>query len=152
DSNDIHHPFRDLYLGGLLGVIVDVPERGTMIQRFRRPRDPLLHAVQLPESPVYLMHPALETFIRLQRTIAPFLQFQHMHVGEDLVWEPYYQTLMRFEQQLRECAEQTFVELAHQLVKRIQSVLNSGKSSFGRLEIENSIDWRAVWEYEGRDD
>lgn len=124
-----------------------------MIQRFRRPHDPLVPAaVELPDSPVFLIHPALDTFIRSQRTRGPFLQFQHIVVGEDLVWEPYFLTLMQVERQLQKCADQRFVELGHQIVKRIQSLLNSGRSPFARLEIESSPDWKAIWSYEGRDD
>lgn len=153
DSSDIYHPFRDLYLGGLLGVVLHDPERGTMTQRFRRPHDPLTHAAtQLPDSPVFLVHPALDTYIRSQRTRGPFLQFQHIAVGDDLAWEPYFPTLMQIERQLRQCADQRFVELGHQIVKRIQALLNSGESAYARLEIENSPDWKTIWRYEGRDD
>ena len=124
-----------------------------MLQRFRRPHDPLVPtAVELPDSPVFLIHPALDTFIRSQRTRGPFLQFQHIVVGENLVWEPYFLTLMQVERQLQKCADQRFVELGHQIVKRIQSLLNSGRPPFARLEIESSPDWKAIWSYEGRDD
>ncbi len=64
---DIFHPFRDLYFVGLLGVLQRDQETGNTIQRFRRPHDPLVpEAVELPETPVFLIHPALDTFIRRQ--------------------------------------------------------------------------------------
>src|SRR6185503_21248765 len=85
DSADIFHPFRDLWFAGMLGVIERDPEQGITLQRFRRPHDPLAYgAAELPESPVFLIHPALDTFIRSQRTRTPFLQFQQVPVGEKL--------------------------------------------------------------------
>ncbi|MCA8999362.1 MAG: protein kinase, partial [Planctomycetaceae bacterium] len=67
DSTEIYHPFQDLYFSGLLGVVTRDPEDGTMIQRFRKPHDSLIHsATELPESPFFLIHPALDTFIRAQ--------------------------------------------------------------------------------------
>jgi serine/threonine protein kinase len=117
DSSEIHHPFRDLYLGGLLGVVVSDPERGRKVQRFRRPHDLLVQAAtEIPDSTVFLIHPALDTFIRSQRTRGPFLQFQHITVGEDLVWEPYFPIVMQIERQLRKCEDERFVELGHQIV------------------------------------
>jgi hypothetical protein len=89
DSSDIFHPFRDLYFAGLLGVVQRDPEMGITIQRFRRPHDSLTYsATELPDSPLFLIHPALDTFIRAHRTRTPFLQFQHVRVGENMLWEP----------------------------------------------------------------
>jgi len=145
DSSDIFHPFRDLYFAGLLGVVQRDPETGTTIQRFRRPLDSLTHsAAELPDSPVFLIHPALDTFIRSQRTRTPFLQFQHVPVGENMLWETYSLTLMRIEQQLQKIEDREFVDLAHQVVKRVQSLLNSGKTPFARVEIETSDEWKAL--------
>jgi hypothetical protein len=109
-------------------------------------------ALELPDSPVFLVHPALDTFIRSQRTRGPFLQFQHITVGEDLVWEPHFPIVMQIERQLRCCDDQRFVELGHQAVKRIQSLLSSRQTPFARLEVENSPDWMAVRSHEGRTD
>lgn len=146
DSSDIHHPFRDLYLAGLLGVLEYDPEPGTTRQRFRRPNDSIAHAeTDLPDSPIFLVHPALDTFIRSQRTRTPFLQFQHIAVGENLPWEPYFPTLMRIEHELHRIDDPCFVELAHQVVTRVQSVLNSGRSAVALAEIENSDDWKSLW-------
>ncbi len=153
DSSDIHHPFRDLYLAGLMGVLVSDPERGRIVQRFRRPNDLLVQsATEIPESSVFLIHPALDTFIRSQRTRSPFLQYQHITVGEDLPWEPYFPIVMQIEQHLRGCEAPGFVEQAHQIIKRIQSALNSGKVPYARMEIENSRDWRELWAREMRPD
>ena len=61
-----------------------------LIQRFRRPHDPVSPAAaELIDSPVLLIHPALDTYIRRQRINKDFIQFQHIRVGEKLVWQPY---------------------------------------------------------------
>ena len=152
DSKDIFHPFRDLYFVGLLGVLQRDPETGNTIQRFRRPHDPLAPATtELPDTPVFLIHPALDTFIRRHRTRTPFLQFQHIRVGPNLPWEPYFTTLMEIEKQLHKVQSYQFVELVHQVVKRIQSIINSGTVPFGRAEIESSEEWKSLYRQE-RDD
>jgi hypothetical protein len=109
-------------------------------------------AVELPESPYYLIHPALDSFIRSQRTQQPFLQFQLIPVGENIVWEPYFPTLIQIEKQLVRIDDRRFVDLAHQVVKRVRSSLNSGKTPFARLEIESHIDWKTLWGYENKED
>jgi hypothetical protein len=145
DSQDIFHPFRDLYLAGLLGVVSYDPETGLHLQRFRRPHDSLTYrAADLPDSPVFLMHPALDTFIQSQRTRQPFLQFQHICVGDQLLWEPYFLTLMQIERQLQKIEDGDFVDAVHQVIKRVQSLLGSGSTPYARLEIETSPEWKTL--------
>lgn len=146
-SDEIFHPFLDLFFAGLLGVIDSQGEHGEVVQRFRRPHDSLDRiASELPESPVYLIHPALDTFIRAQRGRQPFLQFQHIQVGEDLRWEPHYRLFMQIEKQLAKVSDPRFVDTAHQLLKRIQTLLNSGADPLARLDVERSADWRVLQE------
>jgi tRNA A-37 threonylcarbamoyl transferase component Bud32 len=145
DSGGIFHPFRDLYLAGMLGVVQRDPELGIALQRFRRPHDSLTYsAAELPSSPVFLIHPALDAFIRSQRTRTPFLAFQHVPVGDNLPWEPYFPTLIQIEKQLHKVEDREFVDLAYQVVKRVQAYLTSGKPPFARVEIESSQEWRAL--------
>lgn len=149
DSSDIFHPFRDLYFAGLLGVIEHDPEVGLAIQRFRRPHDSLTHSIlDLPESPLFLIHPALDTFIRAHRTRGSFLQCQHVPVGENMVWESYYPTLVQIEKQLAKIEDARFVDFAHQVITRVQSILNAGKTPFSRVEIETSDLWQALRRHE----
>ncbi len=145
DSSDIYHPFHDLYFAGLLGVVERDPETGALIQRFRRPHDSFRHSpTDLPDSPIFLIHPALDAFIRAQRTRGGFLQFQHVAVGDNLPWEPHFPKLMQLEKQLQRIEDHQFLELAHQLVKRVQSILTSGKTPYARIEIETSNEWKAL--------
>lgn len=145
DSSAIFHPFRDLYLAGLLGVVQRDPETGIAIQRFRKPHDSLAQlAAVVPDSPVFLIHPAMDGFIRSQRTRSPYVQFQHIAVGDGLVWEPYFTTLLHIERQLQKVEDYEFVDLAHQVVKRVQSLLASGEGGFARVEIETSRQWKTL--------
>jgi serine/threonine protein kinase len=96
DSSDIFHPFHDLYYAGLLGVIERDADTGVSLQRFRRPHDALTgSATALPDSSVFLIHPALDTFIRVQRVRRPFFQYQYIPVGDNMPWETYFPTLMQ---------------------------------------------------------
>jgi hypothetical protein len=148
ESAEIYHPFRDLYFAGLLGVIERDAETETCAQRFRRPHDSLVDsAAQLPDSPFYLIHPALDSFIRAQRG-AGFLQFQLIPVGENIIWEPYFPKLIQIEKQLVKVTDRRFVELAHHVVKRVRASLNAGKTPFARLEIECGEEWKNLWSYE----
>ncbi|MFG0334780.1 MAG: serine/threonine protein kinase [Maioricimonas sp. JB049] len=153
DSSEIFHPFRDLYFAGLLGTVAEDPESGGATQRFRRPNDSLSHAAaELPDSPVLLLHPALDTFIRSQRTRAPFLQYQYIAVGENLPWAPHFPVLMQIDRHLARLDDRRFVELAHLIVKRIQLLLNSGNVPFARMEIETSPEWKDLTSRSGSED
>jgi hypothetical protein len=59
---------------------------------------------------------------------------------------------MQIEKQLHKIGDGAFVERAHQVVKRMQSLLNSGKTPFARVEIEASDDWSVLWRDDGRVD
>jgi hypothetical protein len=150
DSADIHHPFYDLYLTGLLGIVERDPELGISLQRFRRAHDSLAYgspaygAKYLPESPVYLLHPALDTFIRAQRTQSSFLQFQHIAVGDELLWELHFPHLLQVEKQLHVIPNVRFVELAHQVLKRIQALFAGGASPLARFDLERSDDFHSL--------
>ena len=150
DSADIYHPFKDLYFLGLLGVIRHDEETSQKFQHFRKPNETLAPWVTaLPESEIFLLHPALDTFIRCQRTRTPFLQYQHIPIGDKLLWHAHYLKLMELERELRMIDNPRFVEVAHQITKRLQSLLSSKKTPYARLEIETSAEWRSLTE-EGR--
>lgn len=152
DSDAIYHPFRDLYFVGLLGVVHRDPESGMLVQRFRRPHDSVSPtAAELLDSPVLLIHPALDTFIRRQRIGSDFIQFQHIRVGENLVWQPYYTKLMQVESLLPRIDDRQFVELTHQVLKRIQALIDAGPHRLARVEIETSTEWKTLYAYESKD-
>ena len=90
ESSAIHHPFRDLYLAGLLGVIAPHDDGDLRVQKFRRPDDLVTDfGTPLPVSEYYFLHPALNGLVRRYRTTGEFLVYQHVMVGENVSWAPY---------------------------------------------------------------
>jgi hypothetical protein len=73
------------------------------------------------------------------------VQFQHIRVGDNLVWQAHFPVLMQIERQLRKIDDHQFVELVHQVVKRIQSLIDAGTTPFSRIEVEASDEWRALF-------
>lgn len=145
ESNEIFHPFRDLYFAGLLGVVQYDSETGSTVQRFRRPHDSLTWATtRLPDSPIFILHSAVDAFIREQRGSKPFLQFQHIPVGDNVLWEPYFSILMQIERLLQRTGDLPFADSTHQLIKRMQSLRAVGNSQFVRFEIQTSPEWKML--------
>ncbi|MEN1680150.1 MAG: hypothetical protein AAGJ46_11195 [Planctomycetota bacterium] len=145
ESDRVFHPFRDLYVTGLLGVVQQDAETGRPVQRFRRPHEGLgIDAAALPESAVYLIHPTLEDFVRSQRTHGRFLQFQHVLVGEDAPWALHYVPMMQVERELASIEDESFVAAAHEVVKQIQAGMLSSNKMLARLELESGPVWREV--------
>lgn len=152
ESEVIFHPFRDLYVTGLLGVVARDPETGAMTQRFRRPHDRLGPGVStLPESELYLLHPALDSFLQSHGRREDFLQCNHLVIGENLPWLPHYATLVQVEKQLTKVRDEAFVERAHRFVARVQGRLAMPRSPLARPEIESSDGWRELTSWGGDD-
>jgi hypothetical protein len=149
ESPEIFHPFRDLYFAGMLGVVEVDAETGARTQRFRKSHDWFTNsAAELPDSPVFLVHPALDAYIRAHRSHTTFLQFQHIPVGDGLPWERYFSMVLQIEKQLQGISDHRFVDSAHQVIKRVQSFLNSGRTPFARIEVENGDEWQRLWNYD----
>lgn len=130
DSNDIHHPFRDLYLVGLLGVIEVDHESGELTQRFRQPQDVLPDvSFELPESDFYLIHPALNSFIAQHRTKQPYYVFQHTLLGHGHVWQPYFGLFCEVEKQLTRDLGRPELNAGHRLLGRVHAYLKSTRQS-----------------------
>ncbi len=51
---------------------------------------------------------------------------------------------MQIEKQLQKTEDRQFVESAHQVVKRVKSLLACGDVAFARIEIEASHDWKTL--------
>ncbi len=150
DSPEIYHPFRDLYVAGLLGVIEQDAETGGMNQRFRQPHDMLsTMGTDLPVSTFYLIHPALNRFMKQYRNRESYLIFQHIALGQGLFWEPQNGLIMEVEKHLANCAQTGFQELMNVLIQRVQSALKSGKTDLLRYEIESSPEWNQAQDFQG---
>ena len=101
DSAYIYHPFRDLFLAGLLGVIEEDLETGHSHQKFRQPNDVLQDVgFELPESDFYLIHSALNSFIDQLRSQRRYQIFQQVVIGHGLRWDEYYGMFCEAEKQI----------------------------------------------------
>ncbi len=113
-SPDVYHPFRELYDCGVLGVITR--DGGRAVQRFKQPHDALdgLHH-ELPRSPYYLLHPALQALIaRLGSGSSRAVP--HVVIGHDQPWPPHYDTLVEVQRALAATAGDEHPELEAQVV------------------------------------
>jgi hypothetical protein len=143
ESGDIHHPFRDLYLAGLLGVVEVDHETGNLMQRFRQPHD-VLHDVgfELPESDYYLIHPALNSFIGQHRTANPYYVFRHTLLGHGQVWEPYYGLFCEVEKQLTPDLGTDILASGYGLLGQIHTHLKSNRRQVQSLFPSN--EWETL--------
>jgi hypothetical protein len=148
NSSGIFHPFRDLYLAGLLGVVERDPESGMTLQRFRQPNDFLsLKTFELPSSDFYLLHPALNRYMTLFRQRNDYLVGQHLTVGQGLPWLDYYSLVIDVEMVAYRLDSPRFRELVHRLLNHAQTILDSGNLPLLRYEIETSQDWLSLTEF-----
>lgn len=126
DSEDIFHPFRDLFLAGLLGVVELDHESGTLMQRFRQPHDILQDiGFELPESDYYLIHPALNSFIAQHRVKNPYYVFHHSLLGHGQVWESYYGLFCEVEKQLKPSLGAEVLKAGRSLLSKTHTQLKS---------------------------
>jgi hypothetical protein len=126
DSEEIFHPFRDLFLAGLLGVVELDHESGNLIQRFRQPQDILQDVgFELPESDYYLIHPALNSFIAQHRVKNPYYVFHHTLLGQGQIWEPYYGLFCQVEKQLKPTLGADILRAGRDLLSKTHAQLKS---------------------------
>ena len=152
DSEALFHPFRDLYLAGLLGVIEKDPVIGLNFQRFRQPHHLLSSdRSELPISEFYFLHPSLNGFLKRYQNKSEYLIFQQIALGDGLVWEPRYAVILQIEKFLAECGEPKFEELVHQLLRRTQAMVDSKQTQFLRYEVESSREWTLAKDFEHLD-
>ena len=143
DSSDIFHPFRDLYLAGLLGVVDVDHETGTLTQRFRQPQDVLQDVgFELPASDQYLIHPALNSFIAQHRTTTPYLVHQHALIGHGRVWEPYYSLFCELEKHLTPSLGSEVLTAGYRLLEQIHAQLKSKRQ--GLMPLFAGSEWQTI--------
>ena len=143
NSEEIFHPFRDLYLAGLLGVIDTDPESGRPFQRFRQPHE-LIRDVGLgvPKAEMYLIHPALNTYIAQHRSTRPYSVCSHVRIGHGEDWEPHNRLFCEIEKHLGEHLGTKLHTLGYRLLGRIHAHL---KSNHDRLQpFEAGSDWLKI--------
>ncbi len=146
NSDHLFHPFRDMYFAGLLGIVQSESETNHRYQRFRKPHESLGPIMRLPESDVYLLHPALSGYFRYLQVRQDFLQFEYLPVGENLAWETHYPLLMHIEQMLRQVPTSRSTEAAHELIKMVLNLRYQGSDPIMRNEIYRSPQWLAFYQ------
>ena len=155
DAEEIFHPFRDLFLAGLLGVIRR-NDQDHETQRFRQPDDVLNDASKdLPNSTHYFIHPALSEYIQQHRQSKDFRYVQQVLVGENAPWHSFDATICQIEAELVKVTDPDLRNEVHRLLAYAKTILQSAKPKNVRVELESSTDWNLTRERllrEGYDD
>ena len=144
DSPDIFHPFRDLFLTGLLGVVQrDEEDRET--QRFRQPEDVLSETMRdLPQSRHYLIHPALSEYVQQHRPSSSYRIVQHVLVGENAAWYSFDDTIYQIESELSKVEDVSLRNSVHLLLAQAKTILLSAQPKNLRIEMDASTAWLSV--------
>lgn len=147
DAGQLHHPFCELYRAGLLGVVATDPDSHTAIQRFKQPHD-LVNDFEssVPETPFYLIHPALDGCIRKYRTSGVYNVFHHVAVGHGQPWEDHFGAACNVERILFSVTDKPLRELVHDVLKRAAVVLKEGGREPLRTAMEASKEWETLRE------
>ena len=147
DSEHFYHPFWELYSAGLVGVVVKEPDRRTAVQKFKQPHEMIPDSQSaLPEADFYLVHPALDEFIRNHRQAGDYRVFQHVIVGHDCVWEDYFGTLCNVERALFDVDDEDLRELTCCVLKEATVLLSAGRREDVPTVMEGSRDWVRLME------
>ncbi|MEY3173918.1 MAG: Serine/threonine-protein kinase PknB [Planctomycetota bacterium] len=143
DSQEIFHPFQDLYLAGLLGIVTQQPETGFSMQRFRRPDDLVsTDGTDLPNSPWYFIHPALSAYIRQQAWGSSFLHYEQAAVGDGLQWHTWDPICCEVERQARSLADGDLRQFTLQVLREAREVLTSGTSRSLQVLLQALPGWQ----------
>jgi len=150
ESPEIHHPFRDLYLAGLLGCLDDDVASGRQLQHFRQPYDSVDN-LPVPESEFYFIHPALHHVIIEARNRKAYTRIEQFPVGQRLPWRTAYGLVVGIERRMHALADSQFREIVMAVAAQALAVMNSGNSEFARHKVEAQGAWDSLQPYFERD-
>lgn len=143
DSSEIFHPFEDLYLAGLLGIVTAANESERQIQRFRRPDDLVsARGTDLPSSPWYFIHPALSAYIRSVLKGSDFLHFEQMAAGDGLPWHAWDPICCEIEKHSRSVTDATLRQFTASVIREAREVLSSRTLRSLALLLQALPDWK----------
>jgi serine/threonine protein kinase len=142
-SEKLHHPFWELYSAGLLGVVVQDPGSNQKVQKFKQPLD-MFHdsQVALPTVEFYLIHPALDWFIRTNRPRDDYHLFQHIVVGHNCPWPNHYGALVEAERTLFTLDDPGLRETVNHVLKKLVVLLEAGQHP--ARSMEGSPEWQEL--------
>jgi hypothetical protein len=115
---ELNHPFRDLYMTGLLGVLVRDIRSDRIYQRFRQPEDLIIDiAKTLPQSSHYFIHPALQSLLLQQRSSQLQHLHQHIMIGESATWDRIDEVTWHIERGLSQIQSQPVRDAVRELLR-----------------------------------
>ena len=141
ESSEIFHPFRDLFLTGLLGV-VKRNDQDVQYQRFRQPDDALSTSTSdLPKSSHYFIHPALSEYIQQSRLSNHYRIIQQILVGEHAPWQPFDPIILQIELALEGVADLEKRVLVQEMLAEAKVAKLSTNPRSIRAEMNSSKKW-----------
>lgn len=144
ESSEIFHPFRDLFLTGLLGV-VKRNDQDVHYQRFRQPDDALSTSRgDLPNSSHYFIHPALSEYIQQSRSSSHYRIIQQILVGENAPWHPFDPIIFQIELALEGVADLEMRGLVQEMLGEAKVAKLSANPRSLRAEMDSSKKWREL--------
>lgn len=147
DPQSMYDPFAELYSAGFLGMVMREPGNPTAVQRFKRPHDMVNDSDSaLPDADIYLLHPALDGFIRAQCGAQGHKVFQHIVVGHNYKWDDYCNDLYAAERALLEFNSEEFLADAHFVLKEIAALFEAGRKENASKVLEECEAWNRLKE------
>ncbi len=144
-SPQLNHPFWELFNAGLLGVVDYDPERRRSLQQFKQPHDMINNSqASLPDVEFYLVHPALDTFIRRQRGTGKYHVFQQIVVGHDCDWNDSFKTICNIERYLFKTDDVDLRELTYHVLNEVGIALGNGESATPPQPTRESAEWELL--------
>jgi serine/threonine protein kinase len=139
----LNHPFRDLYLTGLLGCLVRDSRTDRKQQRFRQPHHLITEiATVLPYSDFYFIHPALQNLLSHHRYQGELHFHQHILVGEGADWTPFDFVIWNIERAISNVSDQGVRDAVHEFLRTCRQCSQITADYRQKLKWENSEVWR----------
>jgi hypothetical protein len=138
----LNHPFRDLYMTGLLGVLVRDTQNDRLHQRFRQPEDLITDIVNtLPYSNYYFIHPALQSLLLQHRSSRLQYLHQHILIGDYAAWDRLDGVIWQIERALSRVEQQPIRDAVHELL-RMRRHLSLASADYRRqMQVESHQAW-----------
>lgn len=138
----LNHPFRDLYMTGLLGVLVRDTQSDRLHQRFRQPEDLITDIVNtLPHSNYYFIHPALQSLLLQNRSSRLQYLHQHILIGDHAAWDRLDEVIWQIERALSQIEQQSIRDAVHELL-RMRRHLSLASADYRRqMQVESHQAW-----------
>ncbi len=100
-SDDVFHPFRELYDCGLLGCVERDSAEGDRLMAFKQPHEPMDERRRdIPRSSHYLLHPTFAALVRRLGLGDEFRTMREIIVGHGAPWRPHYTIVHRVQRQM----------------------------------------------------